>query len=210
MNEQSLSQDFESNSERKIKTQQDVEAIQQQLSEQKEQIIEEAPVLYMDAKNAPFCLNVLFDQEGNPKGDFRVSDSYKKKVALAFKRPTHKSSSGEIYWGKRPSVQEYIIMATPTFLTDEELDVLKVHHKLIKRINGIDVELVPPVLQRDNYSNRVEKYMRTIQEPRSRVQKINGILSDLDALKPKLPRGTREVIIDQGYEADNYPGLPHK
>lgn len=109
-----------------------------------------------------------------------------------------------MYWGKL--LNEYIIETTPTFLTEEELETLERYHKLIKKIGNIDIEFTAPFLQKDGYSSRVEKYRRTIEEPRRKVQEIDGIITELEVLKSKLPMGPYEVTIDQSENFEN----PHK
>lgn len=218
MYEDSTNQAHENQTKRKMENQQDIQVVQAEMQEMLEQVIDDAPKLSLNVKNAPFCLNMLFDQEGNPKGNFRVTDRYKKRVYFAFKHPSHKSTTGEIYWGKlsegvtgySSGPIEYLIQATPTFLNDEELEELEHRHRLTKEINGVEVELVPPMLQRDNYSSRVERYRETIGDSRKKVQEITNIISELETLKPKLPMGTREVIIEQNDSFENPSGYPHK
>ena len=218
VNEELANQKPENQSERRMETQQDVQVIQQELKVKKEKIIEEAPKLSFEVKNAPFYLNILFDQNGNPKGDFVVTERCMKKVCAALKHPHQKARTGEIYWG---NLDKYFIKTTPTFLTEEELIELQKHHKLTKKINNIDIELVPPMSQRDNYpilplsdtilySDRVQRYRENIKVPRRKVQEINNILSDLEILKSRLPMGVHEVIIDQEEEPEKPQTRSHK
>lgn len=209
----------ENKSTRKIETKQDVQTIQEELQEKIEQIIDESPKLNLSIKNAPFFLNVLFKDDGTPKGDFRISERYRKKVFYAFKHPHTKSTTGETYHGKlvegdyfsgNYSPNEYLIIATPTSLTDEELETLQKNHKLTKRIGNVDIEFIPPVLQKDNYSERVEKYRKEIEISRKKVQEINGIIAELEGVKSKLPMGTRTVVIEQNNELDDSQGFPHR
>ena len=219
MNENSINQNVKNKSTRKIETKYDVQIVQEKLKEKREQIIDEAPKLSLAIKKAPYFLNVLFEQDGTPKGDFRISDRYKKKVCVSFKHPHRKSTTGEIYWGNLATSDfggyncysnEYLIQVTPTFLTDEELETLQTHHKLTKKIGNIDIEFIPPTLQRNDYSACVERYRRDIETPRRKIQEISEIMIELESLKSKLPTGTREVIIKQTNEFDNSPGFPHK
>ena len=194
----------ENQSKPSIQTKQDAQKVQEQLLEKKTQVIEDAPKLSLSIKNAPFYLGALFEQDGTPKGDFTVTDRFKRKVVVAFKHPHRKSTTGELYFGElsdgnvfNPAPKEYLIQATPTFLTDEELDYLKVHHRLTKTIDNTEIEFVPPTLQEDNYSARGEKYMEEIGESRAKVQELTGIIQEIENLKPRLPRGTYEVMIEQ-------------
>ena len=58
----------------RLQTQQDAQLLQGNLLEKKEQLIDESPKLNLAIKQAPFLLDVLFEKDGTPKGDFRVSD----------------------------------------------------------------------------------------------------------------------------------------
>ena len=100
---------------------------------------------------------MLFEQDGTPKYDFRISDRFRKKVSLALKHPHQDTKTGKTYYGeiwtsgyhKRAYPNEYLIQVTPTFLSDEELK--SIPFGLIKRIGNVEIELVPPLLQ-DNVS----------------------------------------------------------
>lgn len=214
-----MNENYQNNepTKKKIETKQDVQKIQEELKAKLNKIIDEAPKLSLEIKNAPYYLNLLFEQDGTPKADFRVSDRYKRSVAAAFKQPHRKSTTGEIYWGKlliegfgKDYPVEYLIEVTPTFLTDEELNILQHKHKIVKKIGNTDIEFVPPEWQRDNYSIRTEKYRKTIPEYRRKIQEINDIITELETLKTKLPMGSYTVIIDQNESPKNKNGYPHK
>ena len=216
MNEESLN---ENQTSRKMEYKEDVQAIQQELLERKEQIIDGAPMLLLNISKAPYYLNVLFDQDGKPKGDFRVPERYQQKVYYAFKHPNHKFSTGETYWGKLTTSNfsgsenypiEYLIQATPTFLTEEELEELRVYHKLIKRINNVEIELIPPFYQKKDYSERVEEYKKAIEKPRSIIEEIDSAISELETFKAKLPMAPREVIINQSDNLEDSQDYPRK
>ncbi len=210
----------EAQSKPSIQTKQDAQRVQEQLLEKKTQIIEDAPKLSLSIKNAPFYLGVLFEQDGTPKGDFTVTDRFKRKVAVAFKHPHRKSTTGEMYFGEltdgnlyNTAPNEYLIQATPTFLTDEELDYLRSHRKLTKIIGNTEIEFVPPMLQRNDYPARVEKYMEIVGESRAKVQELTGIIQEIEKLKPRLPMGTYEVMIGQSEEVEekhDKPGFPNR
>lgn len=219
MNENSINQKAENRATRKMETKQNVQVVQEELQEKREQIIDESPKLNLSIKQAPFLLDVLFEKDGTPKGDFRVSERYRKKVFYAFKHPHTKSTTGETYYGELSqgdyfsgnySPNEYLIIATPTFLNDDELQELQSRKQITKRINNVDITLIAPVLQRDNYSERVEIYRKDIEAPRRKIQEITGIISELERIKAKLPMGTREVIIEQNDSFENSSGHPHK
>lgn len=210
----------ENQSKPSIQTKQDAQKVQEQLLEKKTQVIEDAPKLSLSIKNAPFYLGALFEQDGTPKGDFTVTDRVKRKVELAFKHPHRKSTTGELYFGElsdgnvfNPAPKEYLIQATPTFLTDEELDYLRSHRRLTKMIGNTEIEFVPPMLQRDDYPARVEKYMERIGESRAKVLELTGIIQEIERLKPRLPMGTYEVMIEQPEEAEeknDKQGFPNR
>lgn len=219
MNENSINQNAENRTTRKMETKQDVQIVQEELQEKKEQIIDESPKLNLSIKQAPFLLDVLFEKDGTPKGDFRVSERYRKKVFYAFKHPRTKSSTGETYYGELSqgdyysgnySPNEYLIIATPTFLTDDELQELQTRKQIAKRINNVDITLIAPVLQKSDYSSRVERYRREIEPSRKKIQEISGIMTELENLKAKLPMGTREVIIESNDELNTSPGFPRR
>lgn len=113
-----------------------------------------------------------------------------------------------MYWGNLSNKNEYLIQATPTFLTDEELYSLQIHHRLTKKINNVDIEFVPPFLQKDNYSERIETYRKNIEPSRRKIQEISSIISELESLKTKLPWGPREVIIEPNNEVEDSSGYP--
>ena len=210
----------ENQSKPSIQTKQDAQRVQEQLLEKKTQVIEDAPKLSLSIKNAPFYLGALFEQDGTPKGDFTVTDRFKRKVVVAFKHPHRKTTTGEMYFGEltdgnlyNTAPNEYLIQATPTFLTDEELDYLRSHRRLTKMIGNTEIEFVPPMLQRDDYPARVEKYMERIGESRAKVQELTGIIQEIERLKPRLPMGTYEVMIEQPEEAEgknDKPGFPNR
>lgn len=219
MNENSINQNTENRTTRKMETKQDVQIVQEELQEKKEQIIDESPKLNLSIKQAPFLLDVLFEKDGTPKGDFRVSERYRKKVFYAFKHPRTKSSTGETYYGELSqgdyysgnySPNEYLIIATPTFLTDDELQELQTRKQITKRINNVDITLIAPVLQKSDYSSRVERYRREIEPSRKKIQEISRIMTELENLKAKLPMGTREVIIESKDELNTSPGFPRR
>lgn len=219
MNENSINQNAENRTTRKMETKQDVQIVQEELQEKKEQIIDESPKLNLSIKQAPFLLDVLFEKDGTPKGDFRVSERYRKKVFYAFKHPRTKSSTGETYYGELSqgdyysgnySPNEYLIIATPTFLTDDELQELQIRKQITKRINNVDITLIAPVLQKSDYSARVERYRKEIEPSRKKIQEISGIMTELENLKAKLPMGTREVIIESNDELNTSPGFPRR
>ena len=212
--------EFETKTKPSMRTKQDAKKVQDQLLEKKTQIIEDAPKLSLSIKKAPFYLRDLFEQDGTPKGDFTVTDRFKRKVALAFKHPHHKSSTGEIYYGEltdgnlfNTSPNEYLIQATPTFLTDEELEYLQSHRRLTKMIGNTEIEFIPPMLQSDDYPIRVERYRERIKESRQKVQELTSIIQEIEKIKPKLPMGTYEVMIEQLEEVEekhDKPGFPNR
>jgi hypothetical protein len=212
MNENSINQNAENKSTRKMETKQDAQRVQEQLLEKKTQIIEDAPRLSLSIKKAPYYLGILFEQDGTPKGDFMVTDRFKRKVAAAFKHPHHNTTTDEMYFGKLSAEDEYLIQATPTFLTDEELEYLQSHRRLTKMIGNTEIEFVPPMLQRNDYRARVERYRERVGESREKVQELTVIIQEIEKLKPRLPMGAYEVIIEQPEEVEeknNKPGFPN-
>lgn len=205
----------EAQSKPSIRTKQDAQSVQGQLLEKKTQIIEDAPKLSLAIKKAPYYLGILFEQDGTPKGDFTVTDRFKRKVAVAFKHPHHKSTTGEMYFGEltdgnlfNTGPNEYLIQATPTFLTDEELEYLQSHRRLTKMIGNTEIEFIPPMLQRDDYPTRVERYRERIGESRKKVQELTSIIQEIEKLKPRLPMGTYEVMIEQPEEVEEKHDKP--
>lgn len=197
----------ENQSKPSIQTKQDAQRVQVQLLEKKTQIIEDAPKLSLSIKKAPYYLGILFEQDGTPKGDFTVTDRFKRKVEVALKHPHHKSTTGEMYFGEltdgnlyNTGPNEYLIQATPTFLTDEELEYLQSHRRLTKMIGNTEIEFIPPILQQDDYPVRVERYRERVGESRKKIQELTGIIQEIEKIKPRLPMGTYEVIIEQPEE----------
>ena len=188
----------------KLETKQDAEYLQAELIEKKNQIIDDAPKLSLAIKKAPYYLDMLFEQDGTPKYDFRISDRFRKKVSLALKHPHQDTKTGQTYYGeiwtsgyhKRACPNEYLIQVTPTFLSDEELK--SIPFGLIKRIGNVEIELVPPLLQ-DNVSfpDIVKEYIDGIQTVRKRIKQIDEIISEIEGIKSKLPMGMKEVTIEQ-------------
>lgn len=197
----------------RLQTQQDAQLLQSNLLEKKEQLIDESPKLNLSIKKAPFLLDVLFEKDGTPKGNFRVSERYRKKVFYAFKHPRTKSTTGETYYGELSEgnyfsgtyiPNEYLIIATPTFLSDDELQELQRTKQITKRVNNVDITLIAPVLQSSDYSARVERYRETIVEPRKKVQELDSLVAEIEKVKSQLPRGTYEVIIEQPEDEKGY------
>ena len=79
MNEESLN---ENQTSRKMEYKEDVQAIQQELLERKEQIIDGAPMLLLNISKAPYYLNVLFDQDGKPKAILEYLKDISKKFIM--------------------------------------------------------------------------------------------------------------------------------
>lgn len=215
MNEENQNSEQQKSS---LETQQDAQLLQNRLLEKKEQLIDESPKLNLSVKQAPFHLDALFEKDGTPKGNFRVSDRYKKKIFLAFKHPHTKSNTGELYYGELSQgdyfsgnyyPNEYLIITTPTFLSDDELQMLQSRKEITKRINNVDITLVAPILQKSDYSARVERYRETIAEPRKKVQELDSLVEEIEQVKSKLPRGSHEVIIEQPDE-EKGTGFPHR
>lgn len=215
MNEENQNSEQQKSS---LQTQQDAQLLQNRLLEKKEQLIDESPKLNLSVKQAPFHLDTLFEKDGTPKGNFRISDRYKKRVLFAFKHPHTKSNTGELYYGELSEGDyfsgnyypiEYLIIATPTFLSDDELQILQSRKEITKRINNVDITLVAPSLQKGDYSDRVEKYREIIVEPRAKVQELDSLVEEIEKVKSKLPRGSYEVIIEQPDE-EKGTGFPHR
>ena len=214
MNEENLNIE----KERSIKTQQDAQAIQENLLEKRELIIAAAPKLILAIKDAPFHLETLFEMDGTPKGDFRVTDRYKKKVFFAFKHPHIKSTTGKRYYGelttsdfsqKHHYPNEYLILVNPTFLTESELHSLRMLKTLTKRVNNVEITFVPANIQYHKFSSLIEEYMESIAEPRKRIEELDSIIADIEQVKTKLPRGSYEVNIEQTGD-DFTPGFSNK
>lgn len=205
-----MHENFETENQSKpsIQTKQDAQRVQRQLLEKKTQIIEDAPKLSLSIKNAPYYLGVLFEQDGTPKGDFTVTDRFKRKVELALKHPHHKSTTGEMYFGELTKQNEYLIQATPTFLTDKELDHLRSYGKLTKTIGNTEIEFIPPILQQNDYPVRVEEYIESVGKFRKQIQELTAIIQEIEKLKPRLPMGTYEGMIEQSEEVEEKHDKP--
>jgi len=194
----------DSNDNIKCETKEDVIKIQKLLLQKRKEIMTGASKLSLCLKDAPFYLGSLFNADGSPRGDFYVSESQQKKIAFALKHPNHKSSTGQTYWGHLSADDEYRIQVMPTFFSDGELDYLQLHGKILKKINNIEIELVPLYLQKDKFSERVENYRKNIEPIRQKLQKYNELLILLENLKSILPSSPRIVTID----SDDNPSLP--
>lgn len=187
----------------KLETKEDVVKVQKMLLQKRKQIIDDGPKLSLCIKDAPFYLMSLFNVDGSPKGDFNVSESQQKKIALALKHPSHKSSTDQTYWGHLSADDEYRIQVMPTFFSDEELDYLQLHERIVKKINDVEIKLVPLYLQKDNFSERVKDYKEGIGPVKDKLQKYDDMLILLENLKSILPASPRIVII-----SDEDPSLP--
>lgn len=188
---------------KKLETKEDVVRVQKMLLQKRKQIIDEGPKLSLCIKDAPFYLMSLFNVDGSPKGNFNVSESQQKKIALALKHPSHKSSTDQTYWGHLSAGDEYRIQVLPTFFSDEELDYLQLHERIVKKINNVEIKLVPLYLQKDNFSERVKGYKENIGSVKDKLQKYDEMLILLENLKSILPASPRIVLI-----SDEDPSLP--
>lgn len=188
----------------KFETKEDVMKIQNMLLQRRKQIIDEGPKLSLCIKDAPFYLMFLFNVDGSPKGNFNVSESQQKKIALALKHPSHKSPTDQTYWGHLSADDEYRIQVTPTFFSDEELDYLQLHESIVKKINDVEIKLVPLYLQKYNFSERVKNYKEGIGPVKDKLQKYDEVLIILENLKSILPASPRMVTII----SDEDPSLP--
>ena len=90
------------------------------------------------------------------------------------------------------------------------MEELRVHHKLIKRINNVEIELIPPFYQKKDYSERVEEYKKAIEKPRSIIEEIDSAISELETFKAKLPMAPHEVIINQSDNLEDSQDYPRK
>ena len=189
--------------EPRFKYKEDVDEVKEELLRKRDRVIDETPILNVAIKKGQYYLAQLFEQDGTPKGDFRVSDHYKKKVYYALKHP-NKDRVGATYYGdlSYPGMNineqnEYLIRVTPTFLTDDELHRLAFAGSLDKKVGNTEIQLIPSLMDAHRgFSNRVEEYRNSVQEARGIIQKIDEVLAELDVLKTKLPRKTREVVIE--------------
>ena len=184
-----------------LETRNDAQEKQKSLYKLIDQIIEKSPKLSLVIRNAASCLSKIFEQDGTPKGDFRVTDKTKSIVVRALKLPHKDFNTGEIRYGeypfpgKRRNV-EIRVQVTPTFLSDEELQELARHHRLVKKIGNCDVELVPVEMQRTiEFSDLVERYRESIVERRNEIKEIYEMIRQLEILKKSLPQGDRIVEI---------------
>ena len=199
--------------EPRFKYKEDIEEVKEELLRKREKIIDGTPILNLAIKKGQYYLPKLFEEDGTPKGDFRVSDHYKKKVYYALKHP-NKDRVGATYYGdlSYPGMNineqnEYLIRVTPTFLTDDELHRLAFTGSLDKKVGNTEIQLIPSLMDAHRgFSNRVEEYRNSIQEARGIIQKIDEVLAELDVLKTKLPRKIREVVIES---SDDF-GTQHK
>ena len=183
----------------RLETKQDAERLQEELNEKKNQIIDDAPKLSLAIRKAPYYLDALFEQDGTPKYDFKISDRFRKKVSLALKHPRKDTKTGRIYYGeiwtsgyhKKDYPNEYLIQATPTFLSDEELKLLS-FGSIVKKIGNLEIELTPPLLDNDSFHERVREYIDSIQSVRNKIKQIDEIIAEIEEVKSKLPMGQKK------------------
>ncbi len=184
----------------RLETKQDAERLQEELIEKKNQIIDDAPKLSLAIRKAPYYLDALFEQDGSPKYDFKISDRFRKKVSLALKHPRKDTKTGQIYYGeiwtsgyhKKGYPNEYLIQVTPTFLSDEELKSLSLFGKIVKKIGNLEIELIPPLLDNASFHERVREYIDSIQSVRNKIKQIDEIIAEIEEVKSKLPMGQKK------------------
>lgn len=184
----------------RLETKQDAERLQEELIEKKNQIIDDAPKLSLAIRKAPYYLDALFEQDGTPKYDFKISDRFRKKVSLALKHPRKDTKTGQIYYGeiwtsgyhKKAYPNEYLIQATPTFLSDEELKSLSLFGRIVKKIGNLEIELIPPLLDNNSFHERVREYIDSIQSVRNKIKQIDEIIAEIEEVESKLPMGQKK------------------
>lgn len=199
-----------------IKTKQDAEKAIEKLLEKRNQIIEQGPQLHLAIK--PYHLDALFEKDGTPKYDFRVSDGQKRKIARAFKHP-HVDQESKLYFGdlgvtdigkRTPNFYPvvYVIKINPLFLTDDELLFLGKSCDLKKDFEQTDVTFFAPCISYTHipsyksgefasFRTKVNVYRKNIPEFRALIQQIDSAIKELQALKLKLPMGEEVDMQDE-------------
>lgn len=82
----------------------------------------------MEIDRAPYILHRLFNSDGTPNGNFVVPEKYQKRARFASQK-SH-LNSGKTWCGKNIN-DEYLIMVTPEFLSEDELQQ---KHYIMKKI----------------------------------------------------------------------------
>ena len=198
------------NEENKYAYQEDVQKEIDKIIQKREKIIETAPTLYLEIDKAPYILPRLFNIDGTPNGNFNVPEKYQKKAQLSLQ---HRHNGSNDYWYGQSPNDEYLIKATPDFLTEEELDELQSRHYIIKRLGNTEVKLKQSKLGMERRSGKWEmSYTGTlsdldrkkIKEARELLEDCTLVIEQLRVVQSKLPHLPREVYIDEPSRSGNH------
>ena len=212
-----MNRDFEGT--REIRTKEDAQDTIDMLLAKRNQIIEQGPQLTLSIKDGPKVLGLLFEKDGTPKYDFRVSEVCKGRVRGAFEHQS-RNRKGEIYFGnlcektffgQNEGPTQYNIKINPLFLTDVELSMLGHQSFLKKNFNGVDITfLAPAIFDTSNFSNREKKdaesifsinvdlYSRKVEPLRKMLQEIDAKIMEIKKIMPTLPSEPKQDFGDDG------------
>ncbi len=191
------------NEEKKYTYQEDVQVEIDKMMKKRELIIANAPTFYLEIDRAPYILPRLFNSDGTPNGNFVVPEKYQKRARFALQK-SHLSSD-KTWYGKNIN-DEYLIMVTPEFLSEEELDELQQKHYIMKKLGNTEVKLKNSKIgmERTNgkwqmsYTGTLSDLDRKkIREARELLQSCSLVVEEFRKIQSKLPHAPREVIIGE-------------
>ena len=190
------------NEEKKYTYQEEVQVEIDKIMKKRELIIANAPTFYLEIDRASHILPQLFNNDGTPNGNFVVPEKYQKRARFALQK-SHFSSDRTWYGNIN---DEYLIMVTPEFLSEDELDELQNKHYIMKRLGNTEVKLKNSKLGMEitngkwqmSYTGTLSDLDRKkIREARELLQSCSLVVEEFRKIQSKLPHAPREVIIDE-------------
>lgn len=167
-------------------------------------------------------VNIFFDQEGNSLQGFYMSEKGKMGVKLLrrFIKDARTSNSPNAHEGFSNALGKAFVQLSPDMLTKEELENIRDKKIITREINGktfllkCTTGMMPPLFrdmfkengQTDALDEFEERVKDEYPDLKRRLDEYNSIIADLKKIRPKLPRATREVIIEIPEEENKFGG----
>lgn len=220
--------------EQYYKTQDDLDRLIEALEIKKAVIEERIPMLPFKIQNVRANdISSFFDINNNSIHGFKVTEKSKKaienmrKVAAKFCSP--KNYRHDFNYVSHDNFEyalsKVTVFLTPDMITQEELDNLRKTRQIVKTVNSQriilnfkgyyldprfrsftikDMEYVRECS--DDLDKFEEKVKNEYPDLKRRLDEYNSIIADLKKIRPRLPRATREVVIEIPEEDNKFGG----
>lgn len=122
------------------RTPEEVDELISRYSEKISEIKEKVPGIVLDILNSRRNIQLCFDSDGNPKGDYRVSPTSRKRIVRIMS--TSHLQNGKMVYGRQDKGFVISIKTNPEFLSDEDLTRLSRGSSIKKIVGGYEVEMI--------------------------------------------------------------------